>query len=428
MPAVTTDPPRARRLPPDAASAGQARRFVREVLGEWRLEGIEEVATLLVSEVVTNAVLHAGTDLTVGLRRSGGNVRVEVADRSTQAASRRHYDSAATTGRGLALVDALSDEWGVEARPDGKTVWFDVGMAGPNGFDRAEAAGGPTPPARTEPALDHSSGGMRPQHQVTLVGLPLALVMATAELGDALLREAALLALSGEPVVGEPSRWQAPGFDVTTVFEPARQALEQGHEKLDLTVSFPAEAWEGALRRLALIEEADRLAAEGELLSLPSLPEVAACRRWYLGEIARQLQGSQPSAWELPEPGEDPTVVAWLDESERTALERATGAVIVADGTNHIVFANRQAAELLGWTEEELMGRRLTTIVPPERREAHLAGYTRYQVTRQPRIIGTPVTLAALGRDGARVPVELTIDVMPRPGRPPAFVATLRQV
>ena len=428
MPGVTIDPPRARRLPPEAASAGRARRFVREVLGEWQLLGIEEVATLLVSEVVTNAVLHAGTDLTVELLRSEGNVRVEVADRSTQAATRRHYDGAATTGRGLALVQALSDEWGVDARPDGKTVWFDVRVAGGNSFDRAVAAGAPSHPARPEASLHHSSGGTSPQHQVTLVGLPLALVMATAELGDALLREAALLALSGEPVVGEPSRWQAPVFDVTTVFEPARQAMEQGHEKLDLTVSFPVEACDGALRRLALIEEADRLAGEGELLSLPSLPEVAACRRWYLGEIARQLQGCPPSPWELPEPGEDPTVVAWLDESERTALERATGAVIVADGTNHIVFANPQAAELLGWAEDELIGRRLTTIVPPERREAHLAGYTRYQVTRQPRIIGTPVTVAALCRDGTRVPVELTIDVMPRPGAASAFVATLRRV
>ncbi len=343
MSVVTTDLPRVRRLPPEPASAGQARRFVTEVLGEWRLEGTEEVAALLVSEVVTNAVLHAGTEVTVEVHRSPEGVRVEVTDGSTQAASRRHYDNAATTGRGLALVETLSDDWGVDARSDGKTVWFDVRVGGANGFDRAMAAqraDGPVPP---EPGMAGSAAVGREERPVHLQGAPLKLLLATAELGDAILREAALLALAGEDLVGEPSGWHAPGFDVTVVFEPARKAVEQGHQKLDLTVSFPPDASDGALRRLAVIEEADRLAAEGALLSLPSLPEVAACRRWYLGEITRQLQGGAPTRWHLPDPGEDVSGVAWLEEFERAELLERTGAVIAADGTNHIIFANSEA-------------------------------------------------------------------------------------
>lgn len=425
---ATTDLSRVRRLPSEPASAGQARRFVIDVLGEWHLEALEEVAALLVSEVVTNAVLHAGTDVTVAVRRSPESVRVEVADGSIQVASRRHYDNAATTGRGLALVEALSDEWGVEVGPGGKAVWFDLRVDGPGGFDRAAEAQAGSDGARRS---DRSSDGpvaTRQEHQVRLRGAPLKLLLATAEAGDSILREAALLALSGEAVVGEPSRWQAPGFDITAMIGPAREALEQGHEKLDLTVSLPPEACDAALRRLALVEEGERLAAEGVLLSLPGLPEVKACRRWYLGEITRQMEGGAPTSWQLPEPGEDDTDVAWLEESERAELlKRTSGAVIAADGTNHIIFASQEAAELLGWTEEELMGRRLTTIVPPELREAHLAGYTRYQVTRGTKIIGATVTVPALHRDGTRVAVELTINTMQRSG-PPAFVARLRQV
>lgn len=425
---VTTDLPRVRRLAADPASAGQARRFVIEVLDEWHLEDIAELTVLLVSEVVTNALLHAGTTVTVQVQRSPQRVRVEVADGSTQTASRRHYDNAATTGRGLALVEALSDEWGVELRSDGKTVWFDVRVDGAGGFDRAIGAMASSDgSSRTEGSTEGSAAAAG-EDKVYLRNVPLKLLVAAAEVGDAILREAALLALSGEAVVGEAPRWHAPSFDITTVFEPARKALEEGHEKLDLTVSLPPDACDAAVRRLAVIEEGERLAEEGALLSLPSLPEVAACRRWYLGEITRQLQGAAPTPWQLPESDDDLTRVAWLEESERAGLlERATGAVIAADSTNHIIFANGEAAELLGWTEEELVGRRLTTIVPPELRESHLAGYTRYQVTRETKIIGATVSVPALHRDGTRVPVELTINIIGRSGAP-AFLAELRRV
>jgi anti-sigma regulatory factor (Ser/Thr protein kinase) len=85
------------------------------------------VATLLVSEVVTNSVLHAGTPIRLRCGRSGGGVRIEVFDRSPQLPGLRHYDSVATTGRGLTLVSTLADAWGVEAEAEGKTVWFHLG-------------------------------------------------------------------------------------------------------------------------------------------------------------------------------------------------------------------------------------------------------------------------------------------------------------
>lgn len=78
---------------------------------------------MLVSELVTNAILHAATDIVVSVCLDGPLLRVEVSDRSTQMPSVRRYSLLSGTGRGLALVTATATSWDVEARPAGKTVW-----------------------------------------------------------------------------------------------------------------------------------------------------------------------------------------------------------------------------------------------------------------------------------------------------------------
>lgn len=80
------------------------------------------------TELVTNAVLHAGTDVRVALRRDEDTLRVEVADGSAAAPARRRYADDAQTGRGLLLLDALATSWGVDPLPagEGKVVWFEV--------------------------------------------------------------------------------------------------------------------------------------------------------------------------------------------------------------------------------------------------------------------------------------------------------------
>jgi anti-sigma regulatory factor (Ser/Thr protein kinase) len=109
------------------ASAASARRFVTETLGGWGCDDFAEAARLLVSELVTNAVLHARTDLEVVVTQSGAGVRVEVRDHNPTAPVVRRYEDEAMTGRGLALVDELAARWGVTRRPDGKAVWFELG-------------------------------------------------------------------------------------------------------------------------------------------------------------------------------------------------------------------------------------------------------------------------------------------------------------
>jgi hypothetical protein len=103
---------------------------VRATLEGWGLDALSETGTLLVSELVANSVLHAGTSIRVVLRQTADRVRVEVHDGDRRVPTRKHYSSLATTGRGLMLVERLSTDWGVEPGGIGKHVWFELDPEG----------------------------------------------------------------------------------------------------------------------------------------------------------------------------------------------------------------------------------------------------------------------------------------------------------
>lgn len=104
----------------------QARRFVDETLRRWRCAEALETIELLVSELVTNAVLHAESPAEVAVVLHPERIRIEVTDGSTALPQRREAAPVDPTGRGLALVEELATAWGVEVRDEGKTVWFEV--------------------------------------------------------------------------------------------------------------------------------------------------------------------------------------------------------------------------------------------------------------------------------------------------------------
>ena len=114
------------RLPPTARSTTQARRFVLGVLADWGLDGLRDTAALLTSEVVTNSVLHARTEIEVTVTRLDDGVRIEVADGSRRAPVRRLQLDEATTGRGVELLEQLAGSWDVAVHPAGKVVRFDL--------------------------------------------------------------------------------------------------------------------------------------------------------------------------------------------------------------------------------------------------------------------------------------------------------------
>ncbi|WP_459644066.1 ATP-binding protein [Kineococcus sp. NUM-3379] len=116
-------------MEPLAGAVSAARRHVREALRRMGAPELEESAELGVSELVTNALLHARTSFAVAVRRTpAGRVRIEVADSSAVPLQPRNLGPAATTGRGLRLVGAVSADWGVDpvaGGGPGKLVWFE---------------------------------------------------------------------------------------------------------------------------------------------------------------------------------------------------------------------------------------------------------------------------------------------------------------
>jgi PAS domain S-box-containing protein len=94
-------------------------------------------------------------------------------------------------------------------------------------------------------------------------------------------------------------------------------------------------------------------------------------------------------------------------------MDSFADAVVASDGADRIVYANLAAERLLGWTRGELLGKPLTHIMPERLRAAHEAGFRRYMATRQGRILGKPVRVPALHREGHEVEVELTLSAYP---------------
>jgi anti-sigma regulatory factor (Ser/Thr protein kinase) len=108
----------------------RVRKVVRGTLDSWGLAGSEDVTLLLVSELVTNALLHGLPPLELRLSADGGRVRVEVFDAAGDHRPARQFAPLdAARGRGIEIVAALASRWGSAPAPTGKVVWFEVDPA-----------------------------------------------------------------------------------------------------------------------------------------------------------------------------------------------------------------------------------------------------------------------------------------------------------
>jgi anti-sigma regulatory factor (Ser/Thr protein kinase) len=119
-----------RRFPRTPESVPTARHFVTESVVDVPQEILERVA-LLVSELATNAIRHGGTDFVVRVEQTDAEIAVEIADAGTGTPTVRNAEPRDPSGRGLQIVEALSDSWGVRAEPngEGKAVWFTLSLA-----------------------------------------------------------------------------------------------------------------------------------------------------------------------------------------------------------------------------------------------------------------------------------------------------------
>ncbi|MER0446420.1 ATP-binding protein [Streptomyces sp. NPDC006704] len=122
---------------PDPAEVGRARRWARSRLAGCGIgldEPVAETLILLISELVTNAVVHTGRPAVLRMRLGPaecGTVRVEVCDVSCRPPEPRHAQGDDTNGRGLELVDGLADRWGWRPEGVGKSIWCEVDRATP---------------------------------------------------------------------------------------------------------------------------------------------------------------------------------------------------------------------------------------------------------------------------------------------------------
>jgi hypothetical protein len=117
-------------LPAVTDSVPAARHFVVDALTDMDAGAAGDDAAGLVTELATNAVIHARTPFTIVVSRDGDTVRVGVHDLSAVIPRRRSYGLDATTGRGLRLIATIAADWGIDAENGGKVVWFEVPCEG----------------------------------------------------------------------------------------------------------------------------------------------------------------------------------------------------------------------------------------------------------------------------------------------------------
>jgi anti-sigma regulatory factor (Ser/Thr protein kinase) len=320
-------------LDPDPAAAREARSWIVSALGNWPDAGVE-TARLLVTEVVTNAVLHARTPIEVCVRPVGSRIRFEIADEHPAGPLFKHFQLDAMTGRGLRLLDSMADEWGVARTEGGKVVWFTLGpdsdAATPTGAATStmrvlvdELPDDPTLSASVEAAVQaHEAPVVAPGVpeagceadvaragiKVVIKELPIAVYLEAEQHGDGLMREFAFMAQVPPATASAPEQprrllelaeaVRAAFTNATSSMRPqVEAALRSDQSTVDLELIVPDQGWQLLLVLAAQLDEIDRLSEQGELVTLASSPTVRRFRHWYSQQIADQVAGKPPQPW-----------------------------------------------------------------------------------------------------------------------------------
>ena len=379
--------------------------MIRQCLVESGRDDLVETAELLVSEIVTNALVHAGTYIDVAFTFVDHGFRVEVTDGSPHAPTVRGYGPSAGTGRGLMLLEEMVDDWGVVPDEPGKTVWFQIASV-PAG---STAAGVPEP--------------RRPRETVTvrLLDVPLLLHEAWRQHAESLLRELLLASLDEDSEL-DPIGLHAEASDAIAILAehipPSGVPDDPGEVMVAATeplvtrrlVEVPVPT--ASVPHFATLDETIRTALElvedGRLLTPPTQPEVQTLRAWLCGQVVAQAGGAAPKPWSAgsEQPLHPPRTLSW----DVDRVRRAEAAMIAADDEDRIVAVSPAALAVLGYDDpHDLVGRRLVVMIPERYRQAHLAGFTLHFLTGRATLVGDPVVVPALRRGGDEVDVEMTI-------------------
>jgi anti-sigma regulatory factor (Ser/Thr protein kinase) len=410
-------------LPALPSSAGEARRLLRDALPGEASEEAVDAAALALSEIVTNALVHAGTPMRLRVILAPSGVRVELADGSVHLPLPRDYSRAAGTGRGLHMVTEVVDQWGAHHDDDGKVVWFEI-------------ADPPAEPSSAAGQISSERRPARPTLRVELTNVPLLMHAAWQEHAAGLLRELLLTRLEEDASaidehaaasaamsvlfeqVPSPELGDEPEAIMATAVEPQVSA-----ERVVLDLPQEAAADFDVLDEMLQI--AVHMAEQGRLLSPPTQPEIGELRRWFCAQVREQAAGGTPDAWIAPignPPPPDPRTFHWDPASVTTS----TRALVAADDTDRIVAVSPAALSLLGYARpQDLVGSRRICIIPTRYHQAHIAGLTLHLASGRGPLLGNRVAVPVLRADRTEQVIDLEIESRHLPDGRAVFVAEL---
>lgn len=301
----------------DDGDVRQARAAVRRAMVGCSDDAVH-AAELVVTELVTNALLHGEGVRDVRVRPIAGGVRLEVADAVRRAPFLAPSSTEAMTGRGLALVARLAHRWGSEPDEGGKVTWAEVVDGGQVGtvLTEGELLSLWSDAVDDEPALVH----------VTLGEVPTDLLVAAKRHVDNLVREFTLAAAGDLLGTTAPvPRSLADLIErVVNRFQEARLAIKRqateaaraGAPRTVLELDLPLDVADAAEEYLDALDEADAYCRANRLLTLETPPQHRAFRRWYVGEIVAQVRAARRGE-PAPEPIRfESLLLAELDAAE----------------------------------------------------------------------------------------------------------------
>ncbi len=278
-------------LEPSTTAAHELRSELRRLLAGTVYEPRMEDAELAGSELVTNAVLHGRRPIVVRLTLTPERLRLAVHDSHPVSPSFSLLDPTAITGRGLMVVSATADRWGVEPAPGGKAVWMELFPVAPDKSDGADVAAllaSWGDELDTDPALERV--------RVVLTDADVAAMTTAETYVEGILRELALVvhAPSSPSHLVEVARRV---LEAAEPFDAARADLKRqlavataaGRARCDLELAITRRDAEVVRDYSTAMDEADRVAASGVLLGEAPTPVITATRKEYLRRILAQL-------------------------------------------------------------------------------------------------------------------------------------------
>lgn len=306
------------------SSVRDARRWVHQVCSDIGREDLVDCASLGVSELVTNALLHAEAPVQVRVRGTIDHPRIEVHDGSSRPPAFPHPDSDSplahldprelpedlddllvTFGRGLDMVARAADAWGAEIEVDGKVLWFVPATrlaedGGPHGVLTESLSESDPPPTATSPDVV----------EVALLHMPVRAHLSFQRHYRELHRELRLLAMaysSDYPAAGSLSELFGAlegNLRRDLSADQVESARAEGLSHVDVWVRVGPAVAERIGQLSSLLDVADAFSREQRLLLLDRTPEQVRFQEWLLGQYVEQAAGVQARAWVDADPSQ----------------------------------------------------------------------------------------------------------------------------